>query len=317
MMLKQKGFYKGINLGGWFSQCDYSKDRLDNFITEADIAKIASWGFDHIRIPMDYNIFEDTDGSYIEEGFVRVEKAVALAEKYGLRVVLDLHKTAGFSFDFGENESGFFENETYQERFYRLWEELAKRFGNTPDKIAFELLNEVTEQRFIDAWNRISYECIQRIRVYAPETLLLVGSYWNNSPEAVKDLTDPYDRNVVYNFHCYAPIKFTHQGAYWTKDIVESERYSFEESGITEAFFEELFLPAIKKAESYGIGVYCGEYGIIDRVSPEDTLKWFRVIHQVFEKYSIARAVWTYKELDFGLSAQHMDTVREELLQNL
>jgi len=59
-MLKSRGFYKGINLGGWFSQCDYSEETLDFFITEKNIQKIASWGADHVRIPFDYNIFETT-----------------------------------------------------------------------------------------------------------------------------------------------------------------------------------------------------------------------------------------------------------------
>ena len=36
-MLKEKGFYKGVNLGGWMSQCDYSFERLDGFITDKDI----------------------------------------------------------------------------------------------------------------------------------------------------------------------------------------------------------------------------------------------------------------------------------------
>ena len=26
------GYMHGINLGGWFSQCDYSKERYDHFI---------------------------------------------------------------------------------------------------------------------------------------------------------------------------------------------------------------------------------------------------------------------------------------------
>ncbi len=34
MKMKDFGFYRGVNLGGWFSQCDYSKERLDHFITE-------------------------------------------------------------------------------------------------------------------------------------------------------------------------------------------------------------------------------------------------------------------------------------------
>ena len=41
-MLKELGFYKGVNLGGWMSQCDYSDERLDSFITEADFAQIAA-----------------------------------------------------------------------------------------------------------------------------------------------------------------------------------------------------------------------------------------------------------------------------------
>ena len=316
-MLKERGFYKGVNLGGWLSQCDYSEDRLNNFITEPDFEKIASWGLDHVRIPIDYNILENEDGSYKEEGFARIENALKLAEKYGLNAIVDLHKTAGFSFDFGEQESGFFESEKYQERFLRLWEEIAKRFGNRSAKVAFELLNEVTDQKFISVWNKVVRECIRRIRVYAPDTLILVGSYWNNSPEAVKDLDKPYDDKVIYNFHCYAPLEFTHQGAYWTREIDQDARYRFEDLDITPALFEKLFAEAIEKAESNGTTVYCGEYGIIDKVQPEDTLKWFKVINSVFEKHGIARAAWSYKEMDFGLSDSRMDQVRDELVKYL
>ena len=56
--MNSHGFNKGINLGGWFSQCDYSEERLNNFIHEEDVTKIASWGFDHVRLPVDYNILQ-------------------------------------------------------------------------------------------------------------------------------------------------------------------------------------------------------------------------------------------------------------------
>lgn len=315
-MLKNKGFYKGVNFGGWLSQCDYSEDRLNNFITESDFAKVAEWGIDHIRIPVDYNIFENDDGTFKEDGFARIDKAFALCEKYGLNAVLDLHKTAGFSFDnYGENEAGFFESEQLQERFYRLWEEFAKRYEKYSDRVAFELLNEVTDKEYIDAWNRISGECIKRIRAYAPDTLILVGSYWNNSAAAVPDLAKPYDNKVIYNFHCYDPLKFTHQGAYWTDLIDPDERISFDEMDITPEFFEELFKPAIEAAKCNNTTLYCGEYGVIDIVSSEDAVKWFRCINSVFEKHGISRCAWSYKEMDFGLSDSRLDNVRDELLK--
>ena len=92
-MIKELGFYKGVNLGGWMSQCDYSPERLDNFVTEADFAQIARWGFDHVRLPVDYNILQTPEGELLEAGFARVDRAVRLAEQNGLRLVLDLHKT--------------------------------------------------------------------------------------------------------------------------------------------------------------------------------------------------------------------------------
>lgn len=316
-MLKDRGFYRGINLGGWLSQCDYSEDRLNHFITEPDFEKIASWGMDHVRIPVDYNVLENDDGSFIESGFTRIENALGFAKKYGLNAIIDLHKTAGFSFDAGEQETGFFENEKYQERFYSLWEELAKRFGKYSENTAFELLNEVTDQGFIDAWNRISYECIRRIRTYAPDTLILLGSYWNNSAEAVKDLEKPFDNKVIYNFHCYSPLEFTHQGAPWVDSIDQSARLHFEDMEITPEYFEKLFAEAIKKAADNGTELYCGEYGVIDRAEPEDALKWFKTINSVFEQHKIARAAWSYKEMDFGLSDARMDGVRDELIRYL
>ena len=45
-MKEFKGFTHGINLGGWLSQCDYSKERMDNFIREEDFEIIASRGLD-------------------------------------------------------------------------------------------------------------------------------------------------------------------------------------------------------------------------------------------------------------------------------
>ena len=119
-MLKELGFYKGVNLGGWMSQYDYSEERLQGFITESDFGQIAGWGFDHVRLPVDYNVIQNTDGTMKEEGLLLVDRAVAWAEKHHLKIVLDLHKTQGFSFDEGEHDDGFFDSGKYQEYFYTV-----------------------------------------------------------------------------------------------------------------------------------------------------------------------------------------------------
>ena len=298
MKMKDFGFYRGVNLGGWFSQCDYSRERLDHFVEEKDIEVIAGWGLDHVRIPMDYNVLEKEDGTLNPEGFDRIARAVGWCEKRGLKVVLDLHKTAGYSFDADENEGGFFHSEAYQDRFYRLWEGLAERF-NKPDRIAAE--------------------SIRRIRKIAPDSLILVGSYWNNSPDAVKDLDAPADDRVIYNFHCYDPLDFTHQGATWIPDPAFdiNRRVAFEQMDITPEYFEQQFASAISTAAERGTTLYCGEYGVIEEATPEDTVKWFRTINEVFEKHQIARSAWSYREMNFGLSDARLDGVRDELIKYL
>ena len=312
IMLKERGFYKGVNLGGWMSQCDYSTERLDTFIGDKDFETIASWGLDHVRLPVDYDVAE-----LMDDGTERVRKAIDAAKGCGLNVMLDLHKAPGYSFDAGEQESGFFDNAEYQERFYRIWERLAEEFGNDPQHVAFDLLNEITDAGYLTAWKKISAECIKRIRRYAPENIIVIGSYNYNDVRAVRDLDAPYDENVAYSFHCYEPMAFTHQGAYWSPDIDQEKRVPFRDSGTSAELFDGLFSSAAAKAREHGTDLYCGEYGVIDVASPEDALEWYKVIHDAFERFGISRTAWSYKEMDFGLADPRMDKVREELVRYL
>lgn len=342
-MRKFEGYEHGINLGGWLSQCDHTKERYENFIKEDDVKKIASWGLDHVRIPVDYDLVETKDGEYIEYGFEIIDRAYAWCEKYGLNMILDLHKTFGFSFDFGENEVGFFENKDYQERFYRLWEKFAKRYAKGYDRMAFELLNEVTDKEYCDTWNRISTECIKRIRIFAPDKYIIIGGYYNNSIEALPDLAKPYDDKIVYTFHCYEPLIFTHQGAYWAPGMDPAFRMplqtSYKEMGelskeylsqvtvgfdgfdqsasLGTEFFDKYFAKAVAVAEERNVPLYCGEYGVINLADAKDTLSWYEIISASYEKFKIGRSAWSYKEMDFGIIDAHMDEVRDALLKLL
>ena len=335
------GYQHGINLGGWLSQCDHTKERYDTFITEEDIERIKSWGLDHIRIPVDYDLVEEKDGTYREEGFGYIQKAIDWAGKYGLNMILDLHKTFGYSFDAGEAESGFFENEKYQERFYRLWEQFAERFGKYADRLCFELLNEITDAAYCERWNRISTTCIQRIRAFAPEIKILIGGYNYNSIMALKDLALPYDENIVYNFHCYEPTVFTHQGAHWVAGMKLDFRMPFAstyafykksaedmlqiytsplskydpDATMNVEFFQDLMAEAVRVAEERNVALYCGEYGVIDLAEPEDILAWYRAICSAFDSYGIARAAWSYKEMDFGFIDDHFQPVLNDILK--
>ena len=347
-MKEFKGFMHGVNLGGWYSQCNHTEDRYDNFIKEEDFKTIADWGLDHIRLPIDYELVETADGQKIEKGYERIRKAAEWCKAYKLNMILDLHKTCGYSFDLGYKESGFFDDEKLQERFYKLWESLAENFATVFDgsdcEICFELLNEVTDQSYCKKWNAIAKNCIERIRKIAPTTKILVGSYWNNSLASVKDLDEPYDENIVYNFHCYEPLLFTHQGAPWVGQNMNPDfRFPLKskfadyitktaekvgqigtafgsfspDATVTVDYFETIFSEAVKIAEDRNVLLYCGEYGAIEKATPEDTLEWYKLISTVFNNHGIGRAAWSFRQMDFGLSDARLDGIRGDLIKYL
>ena len=335
-----KGFEHGINFGGWLSQCRHAEEHYVSFIREDDFAKVKSWGLDHIRVPVDYELFEDDKGNFIPERFCYIDFAVKECEKNGLNMVLDLHRTRGYSFDEGHGETGFFDSPELQEHFCVVWEELATRYGKY-ENVAFELLNEVTRKEYSDTWNRVADACIKRIRRIAPETPILVGGYYNNSVEALKDLAMPQDENIIYNFHCYEPLVFTHQGATWISTMDPSFRCPYRmtyqdyteksveqlgggfanafagfsmDAAIDETYFERHFAEAVSVAEARNVRLYCGEYGVIDRVDPEEVLLWYKDFHKALSKHGIGCAAWTYRRMDFGIDDARMDGVRDRLL---
>ena len=92
---------------------------------------------------------------------------------------------------------------------------------------------------------------------------------------------------------------------------------SYAQSGWDAGRFIDLFREALEFAAANNTVLYCGEYGVIDVVSPEDTLSWYRDIHAAFENCGIARCAWCYKRMDFGITDQRLDMVRDEIVKNL
>lgn len=337
------GYIKGINLGGWLSQCNHCRQHYDTFITESDIERISSWGLDHIRLPVDYEVVETDSGDYIEEGFRYIDNCLLWCKKNGLNMILDLHKTAGYSFDESVAPTNFFNSEKLQDRFVKLWEELAMRYGKYADRLSFELLNEIVDKGVAKLWNSISERAIKAIRQYAPDIHILIGGANNNSIDSLKMLDMPYDEHIVYNFHFYEPTVFTHQSAYWVKEMPQDFSISYpnefaeiiSKTGqylpdmhseifanisldkMDRSFFESLFSEAVQIAEERNTSLYCGEYGVINTADVNSTLNWYSDINSAFEKFGIGRSAWTYKGKDFGITDEHYAPILGNLIKFL
>lgn len=335
-MLKLK---KGVNLGGWLSQCDHSIERYKTFITEDDIRNIADMHFDHVRLPVDYNVVEAEDGTDIPDNYVYIDNGVAWCRKYGLSVILDVHRTWGYSFDDAGKDglNTLFDSPDAQDRFIKLWDKLSARYAQYSDFVAMELLNEVVNPEYADPWNDLISRTVAVIRKNAPDTTIIYGGVEWNSVTTLKLLKEPADDNIIFTFHYYEPLLFTHQKAPWVPTIrqdldvpypgdmdmyrAESDKIGLQGQPVVKAasasmgipFHEEMIGEALDVGRQRHMTLYCGEFGVIDRADPAEAIKWYRDVITLFKKYDIGYCVWSYKEMDFGIMGEKYKEMREFL----
>ena len=102
------------------------------------------------------------------------------------------------------------------------------------------------------------------------------------------------------------------------RDLEETAFSGFDkEQMVGPRYFEKMVENAVRVAEERNVPLYCGEYGVIDRITPEDALRWYKMITACYDKFGIGRAAWTYREMDFGIVDARMDSVRDELVKLL
>lgn len=321
----------GVNLGGWLSQYKaYDHQHFQSFIRASDIRQIADWGMDHVRLPFDYQILEDDahPGVYIESGFEYLEACLQWCSENGLSVALDMHHAPGYSFTQtleGENGNLLFSQEAAQERFFALWDAIAHRFKGRFPALAFELLNEVALPDSAP-WNRLAKLAVARLRQADPTRTLIIGSNFYSAVYTLKELELLDDPNIVYTFHSYEPLMFTHQRAPWvpaTRTHNAVLDYPGEIAGLGDYvaahpefgwacdelvgktlnadFLFGYIREALEFQQRCQRPVYCGEFGVIDIAPAKSRQNWLRDFVGFLNAHKIGRAVWTYKQMDFGL----------------
>ena len=141
-MKRFAGFERGMGIGGWLT--NYKRfnvlsqarrlsltigdmEHFASYITESDIAYIASLGMDHIRLGFDQVVLEEAPGVYREEIFCHMDHFIGWCKKHGLNVVLNLHKAIGNYCDIKE-EVELLDDEGLQARFIALWLAMENRY---------------------------------------------------------------------------------------------------------------------------------------------------------------------------------------------
>lgn len=343
-------FKSGINLGGWLSQYEIIEptpeklqQHLNNFITNSDIEKIKSWGYDHVRIPVDGNLLLDDQGILRNDILCYLDKAISWCAEVKLNVIIDLHNIKGHIFGQMDKETPLFTNPSLNDLFVSFWGQMSAHYTRTQNiKLMYELFNEMAAADN-DHWNQLYSKTVRAIRQNDHEHFILIGSNYVNSVAWLSKLDVISDPLTAYNFHYYEPNVFTHQKAHFSEEFIQfnqtmsypgdlSEYHSFlkdhpqyvkDHPLITlehqndSNLMDNLLHMADDFQRNTKRELMCTEFGVIDTAPENEAIKWLRDFTSKCNERHIGHTMWNYKELDFEIVNIKNEIVRPALLKEI
>jgi len=344
-MAKSSLRMRGLNMGGWLSQIDAIQEKdpqkfpgidkhMETFIQEDDFKNVKSWGFDHVRVPVDSYLFFTDDDELLKDRITHLDKAAELSKKSGLSMILDLHECPGHDFSEATKtpiQKLFVEgDDTYIKKTEKIWACLAERYSGD-EHVLLETLNEPVAPT-PEIWNSIKDRFCRVIRKYAPKSTIITGSNMWNWPDMFSSLTPFDDDNIIYSVHFYEPLLFTHQKAPWMtakSPEIQIERtypgdygdgfirkYNFVQSPgkWDRKRIAKEFEPVKAFSMKYGAPVICNEFGVYTPVELDAQLRWYTDLLSVLKEMWIGFSYWNYKNLDFGIISKG-ESLHENLPQ--
>lgn len=178
-----------------------------SWITERDWKIIPTFGFNVVRLPIDYRLIENESKpkTLRRDAWQWIDHAVNQAEKHGLYVILDMHGVEGGQSPYdhtghaGQNK--LWTSETDQDRLAWLWTQVATRYKGRSAVAAYDLINEPyggTHEAQIKVFDRL----VKAVRAVDPDTVVLVAGHY----DGIAHYGDPKDRgwtNTGFTEHFY------------------------------------------------------------------------------------------------------------------
>lgn len=279
---------KLVELVGEERTAEFYRAWLDNHTTEADIAQMAAWGFNSVRLPIHFDQLtlpadkEPQAGvdTWHEEGFQRIDKLLEWSKANRIYLILDLHAAPGGQgndlaiSDRDPAKPSLWESDENQRKTVALWTRLAARYKDEPWIGGYDLINEPNWSFATpgkgngcdESENKAVWALQQRItaaiRGFDTKHIVIVeGNCWGNN---YKGMPPAWDANMVLSFH-----------KYWNRNDAAS------------------IADIVKLRTSYGRPVWLGESG-------ENSNVWYRDAIKLVEGQGIGWNFWPLKKIGFN-----------------
>jgi endoglucanase len=274
---------RGVNILGYDSE--FWKDRTKGRFKESYFQMIKDAGFTSVRVNLHPFSFMDKQHKIDPNWLKTLDWVIEKGLKADLMVILDLHEYTAMADD----------PEAKKEMFLSFWKQVAPRYRDKPGNVVFEILNEPNQKLTVEMWSIFMAEAMNIIRQTNPDRTLIIGPGNWNGIESLPTLRLPEnDQNIVVTVHFYHPMRFTHQGAYWSKE--NKDLSGIEWTG-TAAEKEEVETK-LKVASDWAVKnkrpVFLGEFGAYDKGDMASRARYTAFVARTAEKFNFCWSYWQF-----------------------
>ena len=189
-------------------------------IAENDIRTLAEWGGNLGRYQMAVgwgktNANRDAAefNKWLDAKLDALVRVLEWGEKYGVRIVVDLHVPPGGRTEGGE--MNMFHEKEYADLFVATWRRIAARYKGDRRIYGYDLINEPTNKKpspeGLDWWS-LQVAAAKAIREVDTDVRIIIESNeWAQARTFAQMKPVPLG-NVAYQVHVYTPKGYTHQG---------------------------------------------------------------------------------------------------------
>lgn len=152
---------------------------------EKDFRLIREWGFNVVRLPMDYRCWiSNGDWRSFDEATLKdIDQAVAWGRQHGIHVMLNFHRAPGYTVAKPAEKLDIFKDAEALEVCCLHWRTFARRYKGIPNaNLTFDLMNEPAN---IDSasYARVAKALVAAIHAEDPERVVVSdGLDWGNKP---------------------------------------------------------------------------------------------------------------------------------------
>lgn len=290
---------------------------------EIDFQFIRDFGFDFIRLPLDYRYWTDPDGTFRELPLSRLDRAIDLAMRCNLHLSLSLHRAPGYCVNPPCEANSLWSHSETQQRFVQQWQLFAARYKGIPNaRLSFDLLNEppaigITALFSSNKASRASHELVMRAAIGAihaidpSRQIILNGLNYGNDP--LPEFADLAPL-VAQSCRAYFPFGVTHYKAHWVSyPWIRKPRWPGGDHFGRRFDLHDLEAHYARWTAlvDRGIGVHCGEGGVFHKTPHDVTLAWMRDTLGLLKHRGIGWALWNFRG-EFGPMDSHREDVQYE-----